>query len=169
MTGTRLGGCQTLSDVSPWSQCALTDHLLITRDWGLLSPAPARGAHWTRSGLAAALGPRVPVLVLRSSRHNKLDFSSFRGEKRRAWALVSHPSVTPTSRRQTETVLTSGDIWNHLSSVGLFRNDGWMGGYCQTFQQCRRQSINLLNQGRDRSSVKSCLHFEQRASIPTPT
>ena len=139
---------------------------------GLLSPA--RGAHWTRSGLAAALGPRVPVLVLRSHtspRHDTTNWTFPASEERSGepGPVVSHPSVTPTSRRQTETVLTSGDIWNHLSSVGLFRNDGWMGGYCQTFQQCRRQSINLLNQGRDRSSVKSCLHFEQRASIPTPT
>ena len=88
------------------------------------------------------------------SRHNKLDFSSFRGEKRRAWACGESSKCYAHVTRQTETVLTSGDIWNHLSSVGLFRNDGWMGGYCQTFQQCRRQSINLLNQSRDRSVSK---------------
>ena len=117
MTGMRPG---RMSDVSPWSQCALTDHLLITRDWGLLSPAPARGAHWTRSGLlAAVLRPRVPVLVpstpapVTTQQTGLFQLQRREAEER---ARVSHPSVTPTSRRQTETALTSGDIWNHLSS-----------------------------------------------------
>ena len=67
---------------------------------------PGCCARTARAGSGPALAHQQPP-----SRHNKLDFSSFRGEKRRAWACGEsskcYAHVTKTDR-------DSPDIWRHL-------------------------------------------------------
>ena len=156
-----------------WS---LTNHQRLS---SCLQPRLTRGAHWTRSGPAAALRPRVPVLVpstggamqpgfrdLVTTQQTGL-FQLQREAEAWCWWVIRalRPRHEDRQRQPPWHLETSGAICHR----GTFQKWRMKGGYCQTFQQCRCQSINLLNQSRDRSSVKSCLHLEQRASIQTPT
>ena len=129
------GGCL-------WSQCSLTDHLLITRDWAPVSSA--------QSSLDA-LRPRL----LRSDRacrfwslhtaqawhwdwrQNKLDFSSF-GETEQSSSPVSHQCDAHVTKTDSA---GHRDIWSHLSSWEWRMK----GGYCQQsfYHNRHRQSINL--------------------------
>ena len=104
---------------------------------------------------APALRPRVPVLVPAHCtawhwdwRQNKLDFSSF-GETEQSSSHVSHQCYAHVTKTDSA---GHRDIWSHLSSWEWRMK----GGYCQqSFYKSRhRQSINLLNQSTERSSVK---------------
>ena len=122
----RTGGCL-------WSQCALTDHLLITRDWAPVSSPGSRAeltgraqAQLPRSDRACRFWSRAREAQCSqaseiSSRHNKLDFSSFREKLRPGESSERYAHVTKTDRDSRP------DIWRHLEPsviVGLFRNDG---------------------------------------------
>ena len=111
--------------MSLWSQCALTDHLLITRDWAPVSSPGSRAeltgraqAQLPRSDRACRFWSRAREAQCSqaseiSSRHNKLDFSSFREKLRPGESSERYAHVTKTDR---DSRLTSGDIGSHLSS-----------------------------------------------------
>ena len=109
----RTGGCL-------WSQCALTDHLLITRDWAPVSSPGSRAeltgraqAQLPRSDRACRFWSRAREAQCSqaseiSSRHNKLDFSSFREKLRPGESSERYAHVTKTDRDSRP------DIWRHL-------------------------------------------------------